>query len=98
MATFKDNLEAALRGELNEDWRKLGIEFKIVRELSSTLKIIELTYPRPGSIIPKLQTKRYILSYTITEERANIALLQYREGDENINERLVLIIRQNLKL
>jgi len=51
---LKDNLEAALRGQLNEDWSKLSIEFNIVRELSQTLKIIEMTYPKPGSIIPKL--------------------------------------------
>lgn len=40
-------------------------------------------------------TKRYLLSYC-EDQRAHIALFQYNEGDVSINERLVLVLSQEL--
>jgi len=44
LTSFRENLEMMLSGIPNDEIKKLGIDVKLVQELSSTLKIIELTF------------------------------------------------------
>jgi len=43
-ASFRDNLESILAGLTNDELKKTGIELKLVSELSSNLKIIDITF------------------------------------------------------
>lgn len=108
LAQFRDNLDQILSEEnpTSGELKNVGIDLKLIQELNSCLKIIEMTYKvkakrgsggptfggdtTPEKLITK--TKRYLLAYCSIENRGHVSLMQFNQGQADISERMVLIL------
>jgi hypothetical protein len=85
---------------------KYGFNFQIIRELSANHKIIEIARTESiGKTISATQkTKmkdtfkkaKFLLSYTHSEQRANISLFLFDEIDMQLNSDIVIMLSQDL--
>ena len=93
--SFRDNLELLLHSpdqvsSIFEETKRLGIVMRLIKEITPSLKLIEISFRYKKGATQVHKSKRYLLAYSLFDQRGYITLIQCDDGSMSISERMVL--------